>query len=90
MTGARYPTYINADVTLDGAPCWVAQHPDLPGCAAHGDTIDEARALLDNARKAYVNYLALVGATVPPPDPHKPIEWISGRAYFFGPEQESR
>lgn len=39
----------------DGRPCWVASHPQLPGCTAYADTDDEALSELELVRRAYLN-----------------------------------
>lgn len=41
--------------------------PDLPGCIAAGATVDEVRALLDEAVRLHVAALAENGEPVPPP-----------------------
>lgn len=57
MSPGTYPVVIHPDRYPDGSRCWVASHPDLPGCMADGDTVEEARRLLDLARLAYLAYL---------------------------------
>ena len=44
VTQDRYP---------DGRPCFVAEHPDLPGCIAYGDTSEAAMTALKEARAAH-------------------------------------
>lgn len=67
-----YPVVVYPDVLTDGSVCYVAEHPDLPGCVAHGDTIDEAKGLLDKARTAYKRHVTETGGEVPQPDPSAP------------------
>jgi predicted RNase H-like HicB family nuclease len=41
--------------------------PDLPGCVACGDSLDEARGLIEEAVKLHLDSLRAHGETVPPP-----------------------
>jgi predicted RNase H-like HicB family nuclease len=73
----EYPIVVRPDLDTNGERCWVAEHPDLPGCAAHGTgqfPISEAKALLSRARIAYIQYLLDHDLTVPMPSPHRPAE----------------
>jgi predicted RNase H-like HicB family nuclease len=63
----NYPVQIKPDHCTDGSFCYVAEHPDLPGCAAHGTTITEARTALVRARKAYISHMLSVGEKPPRP-----------------------
>jgi len=60
-----YAIHTHPDVDTRGAFCWVAKHPDLPGCAAHGYTLTEAKERLDEARIAYLANLDRMGAPLP-------------------------
>lgn len=44
--------------------CYV---PDLPGCVSSGDTLDEAKAMIEEAMQVYVDALKQRGQPVPPP-----------------------
>lgn len=50
-----------------GRLCWMAEHPDLPGCFGYGDTRSEAVRALSAARIAYITQLLAAGKEVPPP-----------------------
>jgi predicted RNase H-like HicB family nuclease len=63
----KYPIQIRPDVMTDGSSCFVAEHPDLPGCVAYAETAEEAEFLLADAREAYLDSLRLTGESVPPP-----------------------
>jgi predicted RNase H-like HicB family nuclease len=76
----EYPVVVRPDRCTNGAFCYVAEHPDLPGCAAHGDTIKEARDLLNQARITYLKYLLAKGHAIPSPSPVRPREWQAGVA----------
>ena len=79
---ASYPVVVSPDTCTDGSFCYVAGHPDLPGCAAHGRTIAEARERLADARTAYLKHLQATGQPVPPPNKSQPsvIEWDAADA----------
>ena len=62
-----YPTIVKPDETTEGAPCFLAYHPDLPGCMSHGETPGEAVGSLDEARRLYLS--ALLKRGQPPPIP---------------------
>jgi antitoxin HicB len=46
---------------------FVASHPDLIGCLAQGDTVDEAVRALDLARKAWLDVRFEEGLPIPEP-----------------------
>ncbi len=72
----QYPAITYPDRCTDGTFCYVAMHPDLPGCATHADTATEARALLSGARKAYLKALAADGSPAPEPSDSLPSEIV--------------
>ncbi len=76
----EYPVIVYPDHCTDGTFCYVATHPDLPGCAAHGDSITEARELLGDAKEVYLEALAAEGQTAPDPSKGVPseISWEVG------------
>lgn len=64
---AEYPVVTRPDTYGDGSWCVVADHPDLPGCFAYGKDETEAKALLKEARAAYVEHLRRNSLPVPQP-----------------------
>ncbi len=56
---------------------YFAQIPDLPGCMAQGETIEEAAKNLEDAKRAWIEVRLEDGLEVPPP--HEPVEEYSGR-----------
>ena len=74
---ADYPVVIRPDFCTDGSFCYIAEHPDLPGCVAYAPTQSEARRLLDKARDAYLASLTKDGVAPPPPSSRAPLitEW---------------
>lgn len=74
-----YPIVTKPDRYEDGSECIVAEHPDLPGCFAHGKDATEAKALLAEAKDAYLDYLLTRGFAIPDPSDLRPLEWQVGR-----------
>ncbi len=62
-----YKTILMPDVRSDGSRCFVARHPELPGCMSDGDTPAEAIANLRDARELYIQSLIEDGLEVPLP-----------------------
>jgi predicted RNase H-like HicB family nuclease len=75
MTDARleaalalpYAVEVVPDVSTDGEACYVARHPELPGCMSHGDSPEEAKANLEEARELYLRTLLEDGLEPPRP-----------------------
>ena len=65
--GAEYEAIVVPDLCTDGTPCFLARHPELPGCMSHGATPEEALDNLQGARELYIRSLLEDGMTVPPP-----------------------
>lgn len=55
----------------DGA--WVVNVPELPGCATHGDTAEEAVAMAHEAIEGYIETLRKMGKPIPPPLAERPF-----------------
>ncbi|MDP2167251.1 MAG: type II toxin-antitoxin system HicB family antitoxin [Thermodesulfovibrionales bacterium] len=72
----EYMTVVLSDQYTDGAPCFMAMHPQLPGCMSHGDTIEEAIQNLAEARREYIASLIEDGLEVP-----RPITMTVGTGY---------
>lgn len=62
-----YAVEVVPDTTTDGELCYLASHPELPGCLAHGDTVQEALENLEDARRLYISALIERGEEVPNP-----------------------
>lgn len=70
MTTAKavgYRLHLYKDRYSDGTECWVAEHPELPGCASYGATEQEAKEGLETARRVYLRRLERRGITITPP-----------------------
>ncbi len=50
-----------------GPTSWGASVPDLPGCFAVGDTLEEAERLIREAIELYIEQLRTDGKPVPEP-----------------------
>jgi antitoxin HicB len=46
---------------------WIAEHPELPGCKADGETAQEALTSLDTSRKLWIESSLANGLEVPEP-----------------------
>ena len=62
MTSKRYAIIIERGPTSYGA-----YSPDLPGCVAVGDTIEEVRRLITEAIEFHIEGLKLQGQPIPEP-----------------------
>ena len=67
MTDAGYMIVVSKTTTTTGEACYLASHPQLPGCMASGTTEDDARENLDDARDLYLGALERRGIPAPPP-----------------------
>jgi predicted RNase H-like HicB family nuclease len=91
-----YAVEVVPDATTDGGVCYLASHPELPGCMAHGDTPDEALRNLEDARRLYLTTLIKRGLHVPRPKSatgsalHRPeIVWVPQEPSYPKPEPKS-
>jgi predicted RNase H-like HicB family nuclease len=66
-TTLPYAVEVVPDVTTEGDPCFLARHPELPGCMSHGWTPEEALANLNEARDLYIESLLEDGVEPPLP-----------------------
>jgi predicted RNase H-like HicB family nuclease len=62
-----YKTQVIQD-NCNSHPCYVAYHPELPGCMAQGETWQDAVKSLDEARRDYIRVLLKEGWEVPVPE----------------------
>ncbi len=47
---------------------FAAYVPDLPGCIAAGDTVDETKSLIREAIRGHLELLREIGGTAPEPE----------------------
>jgi predicted RNase H-like HicB family nuclease len=62
-----YAVEITPEEQPDGSIVFMASHPELPGCLAHGVTAADALADLLEATSLYISALVARGLDVPPP-----------------------
>ncbi|OGX32976.1 MAG: hypothetical protein A3F87_01280 [Omnitrophica WOR_2 bacterium RIFCSPLOWO2_12_FULL_51_24] len=62
-----YSIELVPDLTSDGLSCYMACHPELPGCMSHGQTPEEAIANLTDARRIYLEVLLKKSQQIPLP-----------------------
>lgn len=62
-----YGIEVVPDVSTEGEICYVARHPELPGCMSHGSTPEEATANLEEARELYLRTMLEDGLEPPRP-----------------------
>jgi len=62
-----YSIKVVPDQTTEGSLCYVASHPELPGCMSHGDTPEEAANNLSEAKELYIKTLLEKGESIPSP-----------------------
>jgi predicted RNase H-like HicB family nuclease len=72
----NYPYELIRD-TVEGG--YFAAHPDLDGCAAQGESAEEAVAQLDVARELWIETRLEDGLGVPEPAPEEPSGRVSLR-----------
>lgn len=63
----QYQSHVFLDETTDGEPVYVAVVPELPGCNAHGDTVEEALEWLGSAKIDHIWFLLDNNLDVPAP-----------------------
>jgi predicted RNase H-like HicB family nuclease len=69
---STYSIHVVPDATTDGDFCYLAYHPELPGCMSHGKTVAEAIHELHAARELYLKTLDELGQPIPP-KPQNPV-----------------
>ena len=62
-----YQAHVFLDETTDGETVYVAIVPEMPGCIAHGDTVEEALEWLESAKVDHIWFLLEKELEVPQP-----------------------
>lgn len=75
-----YDTLVTQRVESDGSVYYLASHPELKGCKAHGATLQEAVANLADALDLYRDMAAETGTSLPSPhgEPHVTLGFDQG------------
>ncbi|MCD6398953.1 MAG: toxin-antitoxin system HicB family antitoxin [Candidatus Aenigmarchaeota archaeon] len=63
----NYPITIEKYIEYDGEEYFNAEIPDLPGCSAHGKTVEEALEKLEEAKRAWLEVSLERGLDIPEP-----------------------
>lgn len=66
MTKLKYPANIRPLSKEEGGG-YLVEYPDLPGCMADGDTIEEALAEGEDAIKSWIKSATADGVSIPTP-----------------------
>ena len=69
MSAKRYPVVIEPTGTG-----YSAYSPDVPGCAAAGDTEEETRRIFQDALIAHFEAMREVGEPIP--EPHTSVDYV--------------
>jgi predicted RNase H-like HicB family nuclease len=93
---ALYDIIFDEDI-LSGELIYMARHPELPGCKAHGATQNEASQNLEEARIDYIYALLVQGLPIPEPSAYQQtqtytagVENATNQINFpFQPEENS-
>ena len=65
-----YSVQVTLDETVDGNRVYAVSHPELLGCIAQGDTVEEANSQLHDATIDYIASLLEDDLPVPTPSSH--------------------
>jgi predicted RNase H-like HicB family nuclease len=65
----RYAIVVRPDRYDDGSIAYIAEIPELPGCKAHGSTVEEAQQNILEAQREYLEALVAEKLPIPPPTP---------------------
>ena len=69
----QYPVEIRPELAADGGVVYMANIPELPGCMSHGPSIEEARQILEDAKREYLAALEERGLPIPPPSAQRVV-----------------
>ena len=56
--------------------CYLAEVPELPGCMADGETLQEAAAAIEEEIKLWIEVNKARGIAIPEPNPDKPEKFF--------------
>jgi len=85
-----YSIRVVPDQTTEGSLCYVAYHPELPGCMSHGDTPEEAINNLSEAKELYMKTLLEEGQSIPLPRSSTGAVWhIISAEVATSPEEQN-
>lgn len=67
LAARKYTIRIIRDKTTDGESIFIASNPELEGCMAQGEIVEEAQALLEEVRIDYIAHLLEHELPIPEP-----------------------
>jgi antitoxin HicB len=68
---------------------YLVEFPDLPGCMSDGETIEEAIANGEDAKRCWISAMKEAGRPIPPPSV-EPTEGFSGKWHLRAPKSLHR
>src|SRR5581483_5385801 len=68
---------------------WLVEYPDLPGCMSDGETIDEAIANAEDAKRCWIAAMQEAGRPIPAPSVER-AESYSGKWQLRAPKSPPR
>jgi len=68
---------------------WLVEYPDLPGCMSDGETIDEAIANAEDAKRCWIAAMQEAGRPIPAPSVER-AESYSGKWQLRAPKSLHR
>lgn len=69
------------------SPYWLAEHPDLPGCKAHGNSKEEAISNLEEVKSGWIYTKLCDNEDIPEPEAVEDIGKYSGRILLRLPKE---
>lgn len=69
LAARPYTVKVVVDDSVSDEPLYLALNPELEGCMAQGETIEQAKAYLEEFRVNYIEHLLKHGLPVPDPAP---------------------
>jgi len=76
-------------LTEDEGGGWLVEYPDLPGCMSDGETIEEAIANAEDAKRCWISAMTEAGRPIPPPSV-EPAQGYSGKWQLRAPKSLHR
>jgi len=76
-------------LTEDEGGGYLVEFPDLPGCMSDGETVEEAIANAEDAKRCWIAAMKEAGRPIPPPSA-EPAEGYSGKWQLRAPKSLHR
>ncbi len=82
LAAQLYSVFYILDETTEGRPIYIALSPELEGCVAQGESVEQAIANLREARMDFIESLLEDGLSVPGPRSYPTITTSSSTANY--------